>query len=154
MKNFLIVGTGGAIQKDFKIGDVVVCTKAIRDEGTSHHYLKSTKYALPSKVLSNKIEQALQKAKIKFRKGFSWTIDAPYRETVKELVTYRKEGVLTVEMEASALFSIGKYRNVNVAAVFVISDLITEKNWKPAFDSKIVHNTLINIFKTVVKNLI
>ena len=46
------------------------------------------------------------------RQGTSWTIDAPYRETVAEIRRYRQEGVATVDMEASALFAVAAYRGV------------------------------------------
>ncbi|GAG93896.1 unnamed protein product, partial [marine sediment metagenome] len=55
VKFFISVGTAGALQRDLKIGNVVVCDRAIRDEGTSHHYIPSVKYAHPSQLLNQKI---------------------------------------------------------------------------------------------------
>ena len=92
----------------------MVCEKAIRDEGTSHHYLKPSKYAYASKDMTQKIKNSLDKFKQKYFVGTSWTIDAPYRETVAEATQYQKEGVATVEMEASALFAVSQYRNVEL----------------------------------------
>jgi purine-nucleoside phosphorylase len=54
--------------------------------------------------------------------GSSWTIDTPYRETRKEVQMYREEGVLTVEMEASALFSVARASGVEAAVLFTVSD--------------------------------
>lgn len=65
--------------------------------------------------------------------GSSWTIDAPFREIVAEVRKYQEEGVLTVEMEAAAIFSVAKYRNVEAGAIFTISDYLAELEWKPKF---------------------
>ena len=49
IKKFISIGEAGALQKDLKIGEIVVCNKAIRDEGVSYHYLKSSKYTVSPK---------------------------------------------------------------------------------------------------------
>ncbi len=146
---FVILGMAGGIGRDLKIGDITVCTKSIRDEGTSHHYLRHSKYAFPSKNFTNIIYRKLESECGKVKLGPSWTIDAPYRETVKELVRYREEGVLTVEMEASALFAVGRVRNIQTAAVFIISDILSEKSWKPAFGKARVMENLLKAFKSI-----
>jgi uridine phosphorylase len=134
-KKIIFVGGAGCIQKKASVGDLVLPVKAIRDEGTSYHYLKPGKYAFADKSLAKLLEKILKKQGIKYFKGATWTTDAPYRETVRKLKKYSKEGVLTVEMEASALFALGTYRKVKIAGLFYISDLLHEK-WKPAFGSK------------------
>lgn len=133
VKKFISIGEAGTLQKILKISDIVVCNRAIRDEGTSQHYLKYTKYAYASEEITKKIEKALQKFGRKYILGTSWTIDAPYRETVAEAKQYQKEGVATVEMEASALFTVAKYRNIDIGAIFIISDSLAELKWKPKF---------------------
>ncbi len=135
-KRFLAVGSAGGLQKNLRIGDIVLCTKAIRDEGTSHHYLKPGKYAFPSQKLTRHIRRTLQKLRIPYRAGASWTVDAPYRETVAEMRQYQKEGVLTVEMEASALFVVAQVRKVTLASLMVVSDILVDKDWKADFYGK------------------
>ena len=80
------------MQKNLKIGDLIVCEKAIRDEGTSHHYLKASKYAYASKKMTERIRKSLDNLGQKYFLGTSWTVDAPYRETVAEAKQYQKEG--------------------------------------------------------------
>ena len=126
-KNIIAIGYAGALQKKLAPGNVVVCDKAIRDEGTSHHYLKPSKFTYSSKALTKKIEKTLQKNCISYCKGSTWTTDAPYRETYTEIKQYKKEGVITVEMEASALFAVASIRKVNAATAFIISDILGEK---------------------------
>ena len=134
VKKFISIGTAGSLQKDVSIGSLVVCKKAIRDEGVSHHYLKKSKYSYPSKDMVSRIKKSL--CENKYFEGATWTIDAPYRETIAEVKKYQEEGVLTVEMEASALFAVGQYRNVEVGAIFTISDSHAGLQWMPKSHSK------------------
>jgi uridine phosphorylase len=131
VKKFITIGTAGTLQKNLQIGDIVVCKKAIRDEGTSYHYLKPSKYAYASEEMTERIKESLEKMGKKYTLGTSWTIDAPYRETVAEAKHYQAEGVLTVEMEAAALFAVGKFRHLEVGALFAVSDSLAELEWVP-----------------------
>ena len=149
-KEFIILGMAGGL-RNFGL---YVCNKAIRDEGTSHHYIKLGKYSYPNKNLTQKLESILKDNSIGYKKGTTWTIDAPYRETKKEILYYKKEGVVTVEMEASALFIVAKVRKVKAAAAFIVSDVLGEKKWDPQFDSKKVCNSLNKLVEVVIKNLI
>jgi len=153
VNNFVSMGTAGSLQKSLLIGDVVVCDKAVRDEGTSHHYVKRSKFAYPSEMITNKIKQSLDKLSIPYIVGSSWTIDAPYRETVAEARKYQKEGVLTVEMEASALFAIAEYRKIKLGALFTISDSLADLEWSPDFHSKQTREGLENLYKVAVNTL-
>jgi uridine phosphorylase len=132
-REFVGVGFAGAISPDLRPGDVVVCDRAVRDEGTSHHYAHPDVVARASPSLTRWATQALESAHIPFRIGESWTTDAPYRETRAELRHYRRRGVLTVEMEASALFIFARHRRLRAASVLVISDVLTDQAWRPHF---------------------
>jgi len=127
-KRFLSLGTAGGLQKE----GIFLCERAIRDEGTSSHYEAHEKYSYSDKSLTDKLGKSLDKLGIKFQRATTWTIDAPYRETKAEINQYRKEGVATVEMEASALFAVAKLRKVKIASAFVVSDVLGEK-WDPKF---------------------
>lgn len=127
-KEFLNIGTAGGLQDE----GVFLCNKSLRDEGTSHHYLPFGKYAYPDVKLTKRFGKSIELSGLKFKKGASWTIDAPYRETKAEADKYRKQGITTVEMESSALFAVAKYRKVKLASAFVVSDLLG-KTWLPKF---------------------
>ena len=106
------------------IGDIVVCDRAIRDEGTSHHYLPPDTYAHASPAATARLVDALQATGTPHSVGTSWTTDAPYRETIAEVQHYQAEGVLAVEMEAAALFAVAAYRGVEMGALLTISDTL------------------------------
>jgi uridine phosphorylase len=130
---FVSLGFAGALSNDLDFDDVVVCSKALRDEGVSHHYLAPARYSFPSPTLSAQLLRALSDDGEPVSEGPSWTIDAIFRETIAEATAYRDEGILTVEMEAAALFAIGEVLGVDVAAVFTISDhLLAHDEWRLA----------------------
>lgn len=138
-KEFISIGTAGGLQEQ----GIYLANRAIRDEGTSHHYIAHGKYSYPAKGLTSRLAKALKDKGIKFEKATTWTIDAPYRETKAEIAKYRKEGVATVEMEASALFAVAKVRGVKIASAFVVSDILGKK-WEPNFH-KLSVKRLLNL---------
>jgi len=131
IKEFINIGIAGGLKQ---LG-IFLCSRAIRDEGTSQHYMPHSMYAYPDKRLTKRLRASLNKLKVKFYEGTNWTIDAPYMETKAELKSFKKQGVLTVEMEASALFSVAKLRKVSIAAAFVTSDILGDE-WKNLYMNK------------------
>jgi uridine phosphorylase len=151
VKEFLSVGIAGSLQKELRVGSIVICDKAIRDEGVSHHYLEASKYSYASKSLTKKIEVALTRFNLDYAVGTTWTIDTPYRETIAEVKQYQKEGVLTVDMEASAIFAVAEYRGVEAGSIFTISDYLAELEWEPKFHLTKDHlETLFQVAKEVL----
>jgi len=127
-REFLIIGTAGGLKRP-RPGDLFLCTRALRDEGTSHHYIPDSPFAEPDPELSRTLSRAMKEGNLVFRSAPSWTIDAPYTESVEELNRYSKEGIMTVEMEAAALFAVAKAKGVKAAAVFMVSDVLSERGW-------------------------
>ncbi len=148
VKRFINVGIAGGLQKNARIGDVVVCTSAIRDEGVSYHYLEdSSAPALPSENLTDAFMQTLEANSIRYTQGPTWTTDAYFRETVGEIQHYQQEGVATVEMEAAALFAISTLRGVDMASGFVLSDLAAELAWHPQILAQETHESLFCLYQ-------
>ena len=148
VKRFINVGIAGGLQKSSNIGDVIVCTSAIRDEGVSYHYLEDpSTSALPSEDLTTSLMQTLASDGISYTQGPTWTTDAFFRETVGEIQHYQQEGVVTVEMEAAALFAISTVRGVEMASGFVISDLVAELVWHPQILDQETHESLFRLYQ-------
>ncbi|MDE0424197.1 MAG: nucleoside phosphorylase [Candidatus Poribacteria bacterium] len=148
VKRFINVGIAGGLQKTSHIGDVVVCTSAIRDEGVSYHYLEDPLApAMPSKNLTAALMKTLEADGTPYTQGPTWTIDAFFRETVAEIQHYQQEGVVTVEMEAAALFAISTLRGVDMASGFVISDSIAELVWHPQILAQETHKSLFRLYQ-------
>jgi uridine phosphorylase len=150
-RRFVIVGLAGSLKPELRAGARVLCTKALRDEGTSHHYTRPSRYAHPTRELTGRLAKAMRRQGAPFTSGPTWTIDAPYRETVPEILRYRRAGIVTVEMEASALFTVARHLRCEAAALFVISDHLDETGWKPRFHD--VHEALYESLEWVIAAL-
>lgn len=132
-EQFVAVGHAGSLQPAVGVGDLVVVDRALRDDGTSHHYLEPGRYVDASPSLRERLTATLEDRGEPYSVGSTWTIDAAYRETVPEVETYREEGVVTVDMEAAAAFAVADHRDVAAGALFTISDHLDTDGWEPAF---------------------
>jgi uridine phosphorylase len=84
----------------------VLIDRALRDEGTSYHYLPASIFAdAPNTLLLDRVEQASRSLPEKLHRGSTWTTGAPYRETEAAIARARDLGTLAVEMEAAALYA-------------------------------------------------
>jgi uridine phosphorylase len=152
VRNMLIFGEAGSISPKVDIGEIVVPTFAIREEGTSYHYLPPKFEAKPSGNLLDNIKKLLNKTGVQYKEGGVWTTDAPFRETMKKVLAYPKAGVLAVEMECSALFCLSTYRRINSAALLIITDTLWEGVWKQAFNEPKVIDMEKKISETLATN--
>ena len=104
---------------------VVLIDRALRDEGTSSHYLPADAgpfVAAPDPALIGRVEAALRSAfpaggPVALHRGATWTTDAPYRETEAAIAAARAAGVLAVEMEAAALYAFATAKGIRVICV-------------------------------------
>jgi uridine phosphorylase len=153
-REFISIGTAGCLRPEYDFGRIVVCSGAIRDEGVSHHYAATEKFAWPSNDLTARLARALHCAGRPVETGLAWTIDTPFRETVDEARSYQAEGVICVEMEAAALFTVAKLRRVEIAAAFVMSDhLLADEGWSHAFGSQVVRDGLVHLLGVSLETL-
>lgn len=129
-RKMILMTWGGTLQKDLKPGDIVVCNRAIRDEGASHHYLPAAKYVDANSILVSELVNAIRARGAECIVGTTWTTDAPYRETREEVMQYQAEGVKTVEMESAGLFTVGKLRGVQTASVVIAMDSLASLRWQ------------------------
>ena len=100
----------------------VLITRALRDEGTSYHYLPASPYALAAAALITLAEGAFINAGHRVYAGTTWTTDAPFRETEETIMARRRQGILTVEMEAAVLYAFGEARNCPVICLAQVSN--------------------------------
>ena len=88
----------------------VVIDRALRDEGTSYHYLPPAEFAEADGALVATAIQALRDVPYPTYRGATWTTDAPFRETSAAIEQARSRGILAVEMEAAALYAFAQAR--------------------------------------------
>jgi uridine phosphorylase len=88
----------------------VLIDRALRDEGTSYHYLPASEFSTASERLVAMMEGAFEGLREPVLKGATWTTDAPFRETAEAIAAMRERGLLAVEMEAAALYAFAEAR--------------------------------------------
>ena len=103
----LVLGltSAGRVSSEMPVPGLVAVTSAIRDEGTSYHYLPPAALVNAPSDVASVLKSELGKQSLPVRSGVVWTTDAPYRETAKQLASHAKAGVLAVEMQAASLFA-------------------------------------------------
>ncbi|NBJ92884.1 nucleoside phosphorylase [Parablautia muri] len=126
---FIVCGGAGAMKKDSLAGEIFVPTAAVRDEGTSYHYLEPSREVECHKMAIDVITSGLEKLGIPYTTGKTWTTDAMYRETPEMITLRRKEGCVTVEMEAAAFFAVSKYYDIPLAQLLYAGDDVSGEKW-------------------------
>jgi uridine phosphorylase len=124
-KLFIGIGLLGAFQPSINVGDYIIPSWAVRDEGTSHHYLPENIKARSSKKIIHALQNSCEEFKVRYCIGPIWTTDAPYRETKSTINFFQGKGILGVDAESSAIFSLGIYRKVNIGCLLVASTNLT-----------------------------
>ena len=147
------VGLSGGLQNFLKPSNIVVVTEAIRDEGTSYHYLPPKVKVESSTRLRDRLVRKLNRKNIEHFVGSVWSTDGVYRETHAKFRKFRKTGVLCVDMETSAIFAVAKYRNIEAASAQVISDILSETGWVQAWDHKSVREKSEALLRAVLEVL-
>ena len=126
---FIACGGAGVLQKDIAVGQLVIPVSAVRDEGTSYHYLKPAREVEANIHAVITIQNVLNRYGAKYLEAKTWTSDAFYRET-REKVNLRKlEGCVTIEMECSAFFAVAQFRNVIFGQILYGGDDLSGNEW-------------------------
>ncbi|MBF1071632.1 MAG: nucleoside phosphorylase [Solobacterium sp.] len=124
-----IIATGSCgVLKDIRENAFLIPTKALRDEGTSFHYLPPSRYIEINQNMIDKIKSGFEKLEVPFEECITWTTDGFFRET-KETVQYRlSEGCATVEMECAALAACAQKREALFGQFFFTADSLANVN--------------------------
>jgi len=133
MRTLITTGAAGSLQPHAPIGTIVVPTSAIREEGTSHHYAPAGEPALPDADLAAELTREARTHGHDVQEGANWTTDAIYMEHKRKIELHRAAGVLTVDMELSALFTVAALRGVRCAAIVAVSDELHGDDWDMGF---------------------
>jgi uridine phosphorylase len=123
-------GGAGVLVPDVALGHVVVPTAAVRDEGTSYHYLTPSREVEPTAAAVQAIVATLERHGVPYVTGKTWTTDALYRETRDKLERRVAEGCLTVEMEAAALFAVARFRGITFGHLLYAGDDLSGDVWE------------------------
>ena len=129
LETVVVFGTCGVLDKNIDDLAIIIPTSAIRDEGTSYHYLKSSREIEVNLKYVDKFISFLNEHNYSYTKGKVWTIDAVYRETRKKVLKRKEEGCICVDMECSALAALAKFRNKEIFQFFYAADNLDAAKW-------------------------
>ena len=128
-RKFVVVGGAGVLEKGLDVGKLILVSAAVRDEGTSYHYLPPAREVAANPIALRTLESVLDRKEIPYHKAKTWTTDAPYRETPAMIAARRTEGCFTVEMEAAALMAVAQFRNVLLGQILYAGDDLSGDEW-------------------------
>lgn len=104
----------------------VIIDRALRDEGTSHHYLAGSEFVAADPDLVARAASALGGGGSVVHVGATWTTDAPFRETERAIAAARTLGVLGVEMEAAGLYAFARARGRAVLCLAHVTNAMAQ----------------------------
>lgn len=128
-RKFIVCGGCGVLLPGMILGKLIVVTAALRDEGTSYHYLPPGREIPANQQAVEALRSVLDEKKLPYLAGKTWTTDAPYRETQMTIDARREEGALVVEMEAASLMAVSKFRKVHLGQVLYAGDDLSGDVW-------------------------
>jgi uridine phosphorylase len=126
---FIACGGCGVLDTALAVGHLLVPHAAVRDEGTSYHYLPPSREVSASPLAVEAIVQTLTAHHVEHLVTKTWTTDAIFRETRERMQHRRDEGCLAVEMEAAAFFAVAQFRGVPFGQILYAGDDISGDVW-------------------------
>lgn len=152
--HFLCCGGAGVLVPK-ELGCLVIPNEAVRDEGTSFHYVEASRTIKANHKYLSKIKKILLDLRIDFIEGKTWSTDAFYRETKykKDLRVY--EGCITVEMEFAALVAVAQYRKVNFAQILFSGDDLSREvfDGRDWHEQTMIKKDLLGLCKEVLQKV-
>lgn len=129
-EKFVLFGSCGTLDDERVKGKIIIPISAVRDEGTSYHYLAPS-FEIEADPHSVQIlESTLRDCGYPYVKGKVWTSDAIYRETIELIGERKKEGCLAVEMECAAMLAVSRYRGIPFVQFLYGADDLSSDSWE------------------------
>jgi len=125
----LAVGGAGVLTNTTDAGHPFIIISAVRDEGTSYHYLPAGREVGPAPEATAALQAALDAKSMPYEMVKSWTTDGIFRETAAKRDLRVREGCRVVEMEASAFFAVAQFRGVKFGQMVYGGDLVVPEGW-------------------------
>lgn len=118
VKTMIRVGSCGALQKNIKLGDIIIASGAVRDDGTSDTYIGKDYPAVPDTEIMISLLESAGELGYNYHSGIIRSHDSFYTDDEEDIDDFWSEkGVLGADMESSPLFVIGGLRGIKAASV-------------------------------------
>jgi len=129
VNKIIVFGNCGVLDDSIDDCAVIIPNRALRDEGTSFHYMEPSRDILLNKKYVSEFKEILNDFGYSYVEGTTWTTDAFYRETREKVERRRNEGAITVEMEASAMQAVADFRKIDLFTFFYAGDNLLGDEW-------------------------
>ena len=129
-KKFVLFGSCGVLDDDKVKDRIIVPVSAVRDEGTSYHYVAPSPEIEADPHSIQILENVLKNCGYPYVKGKTWTSDAIYRETIPTIQERRREGCLAAEMEFASMLAVSKYRQIPFIQFLYGADNLSSDKWE------------------------
>lgn len=144
IKNIVMYGSCGVLDKNITAGKIIVPTKAYRDEGTSYHYQPASDFI--DIKCEHVVSDILESIGVDYVKGYIWTTDAFYRETEEIYEERKRQGCIAVEMEISAVQAFANLRKLNLYTFIYGADNLDSTKWDKRILGNISVDERVNYF--------
>lgn len=129
LEKIIMFGTCGVLDKNIEDLAIIIPNSAIRDEGTSYHYIPASDEIVVNKKYKQEFIDILNKNDVSYVLGKAWTTDAPYRETKSKVAKRKEQGCICVDMECSAIAAVAEFRNKDLFQFFYAADNLDTEKW-------------------------
>jgi len=153
VKKFMVCGGAGTLDDKITGGKVLIPTSAVRDEGTSYHYLPPSREVALNPRVQQVIENVLTRENMPYVKVKTWTTDAIFRETKDKVALRREEGCSTVEMECATFLAVASHKNLLCGQLLYAGDIVNSAGWNYR-DWHTAYDTREKLFELSVKCLL
>ena len=130
-KRIILLGNCGVLDKSIEDCGIIIPTRAIRDEGTSYHYVPASDYIDVNKKYIPEFTEVLKEFGYPYVMGTTWTTDAFYRETREKIERRKEMGAICVEMECAAMQAMCDFRGVEFFQFLYAGDNLDHSEWDP-----------------------
>lgn len=129
LEKLIMFGTCGVLDRNIEDLAIIIPTSAVRDEGTSYHYMKASDEVSVNERYIEEFTEILENHNVSYVKGKVWTTDAIYRETRTKVLKRKEQGCICVDMECSAMSAVTKFREKDFFQFFYAADNLDSSKW-------------------------
>jgi uridine phosphorylase len=152
-KMIISITSAGIINQPLINKQFALITEAIRDEGTSYHYLPENEPSLVPYDLFARLENDSEKMDLPWFGAKSWTTDAPYRETETAISAMKEDNITCVEMEAAALYAFAKAKNKKIICFAHLTNTMAQQEGDFEKGENFGSIEMLNLIEEVIKKL-
>ena len=129
-KRIILLGNCGVLDRRIEDCGIIIPARAIRDEGTSYHYVPAEDFIDVNRKYTDLFQTLLKEYGYPYVMGTTWTTDAFYRETRTKIARRKEMGAICVEMECASLMAVGAFRHIPVYQFFYAADSLSGDAWE------------------------